>query len=192
MQINPLFEFTEWQQRAFAAALLIRMWPNYKLFHESSGFGDAELLANQLDLVWQQLANRGFKFNLDVQLEKLEEMTPSAADFDTFVVYPALDFCSGMVCLLENTEDKGINCAVELSRLSHNSVVAFLEMLHISENGERPESSLLQEDPLVIWENEMQSAIIECIQNSPENKNTCQLLKGLVTEENLSNLGNPY
>lgn len=192
MQRERLYKLTNWQRQAFAASLLLRMWPSYTLYSEHSNFGDAQLLFNQLDVFWQRLSNAGLKFNLDVQLEKLESNTPTATDSDVFAVYPALDFCSGMNCLFQSNLDKEANCAVELSRLSENSVIAYIEMLYISENGKRPTQEMVDQDPLFIYENEMQLAIIECLLSNPENKETCLKLKELVTLEKISNLGNPY
>ncbi|TQV76956.1 DUF416 family protein [Aliikangiella marina] len=192
MITHELSRFSDWQQRAFAASLLSRMWPSYKLFHQHTQFGNADLLFNQLDIIWQQLANSATKFNLEVQLEKLESNTPSESDYDLFVVYPALDFCSGLNCLLQSTVDKDSNCAIEVAQLSENSVQAYLDMRYINEFGERATFEQLSQDPLMQWERDMQLAIVDCLKKNPENKNTCSLLKSLVTDEKLSNLGNPY
>ncbi|MDG2394115.1 MAG: DUF416 family protein, partial [Thalassotalea sp.] len=52
-----------WQQTAFAAALLERMLPNYKMFSQAADFGDPALLRNQLDLIWQRLGQGQVKIN---------------------------------------------------------------------------------------------------------------------------------
>jgi len=59
----PFDKLSPWQQIAFAAALLERMLPNYQMFSEAADFGDAKILRNQIDLVWQWLANNTDKAN---------------------------------------------------------------------------------------------------------------------------------
>lgn len=42
-----------YQQAAIAATLLERMLPNYQLFSEVTGFGDAKLCRDILNMVWE-------------------------------------------------------------------------------------------------------------------------------------------
>ena len=87
-----------WKAVAFGAALLERMLPNYTLFCELTESGDASALRNCLNLVWETLKSPKSKFNIAVQLEKVEVATPDTSEHDNYGVYPAIDaaitFCS--------------------------------------------------------------------------------------------------
>ncbi len=88
----PIDQLSLWQKTAFSAALIERMLPNYKMFAENAGFGDFQLLRNQLDLIWQRPdKSQKVKINFDVQITKLEEQVPDPQAFDFFGVYPALE-----------------------------------------------------------------------------------------------------
>ncbi len=140
----PFAKLSHWQQIAFSAALLERMLPNYQLFSEAADFGDAKVLRNQLDIIWQWLANRSaVKINIDAQLLKLEPETPDPEAFDSFGVFPALDACMALTALWQLMQSKpakkGKVLEVELdniksiSRLSHNSVSYYIELLLLEE-----------------------------------------------------------
>ena len=58
----------------FGCALMQRMLPNYRLFCESTGFGDPDLAQSVLNLVWEWCMSGQNKFNAGVQLEKFEEI----------------------------------------------------------------------------------------------------------------------
>ena len=58
--------------------------------------------------------------------------------------------------------------------------------------GNREHAAAIDDDPLMQWEEEMQSAIFELISQSPENKQTCIEVKELVTAQRLTNLGIEY
>ena len=192
MESINLYNLTEWERRVFAAALLERMWPSYAVFSETTKYGDSSLLKNQLDLVWQKLADTHFKFNLDVQLEKLEDNTPNPDNFDLFAVYPALDFCSGMMSLLSSYQDKLVNPAIEVAFLSQNSVESYLTACNLENAKSELNNKSFTADPLYIWEMEMQQAIVDCIKDQDESKTTCKVIRQLATESGLSNLGIDY
>jgi len=138
----PFAKLSQWQQIAFAAALLERMLPNYQLFSEAAEFGEAKLLRNQLDLIWQRLASSHtskanvVKINFEAQLNKLEPQTPDPEAFDFFGVYAALDTCMALTALWQlmqiKTPKKGGSIDLEdiqsISRLSYSSVHAYIEL----------------------------------------------------------------
>lgn len=199
MRINlaihlPFVKLSHWQQVAFACALLERMLPNYKMFSESCGFGDYAVLRNQLDLVWQWLdKNNKTKINVNAQLNKLEEQTPDPDTFDTFGVFPALDVCMAIMSLLQmlqaNGKDKSLEDITSVSRLSHNSVSYYVELILLDEGEEDIQPTQINEHPLAIWEKETQSELFDFLKFAAENKRSCQLAKEMVLAEGLSNLG---
>ncbi len=202
----PFAKLSHWQQIAFSAALLERMLPNYQLFSEAADFGDAKVLRNQLDIIWQWLANRSaVKINIDAQLLKLEPETPDPEAFDSFGVFPALDACMALTALWQLMQSKpakkGKILEVELdniksiSRLSHNSVSYYIELLLLEEVDEAVSNEFaitteqINEHPLMQWEKETQNELFDFLKFAAEDKRSCQLARKLSLSEGLSNLG---
>ncbi|XQW85088.1 YjaG family protein [Thalassotalea piscium] len=191
----PLNELSLWQKIAFSTALLERMLPNYKMFSQAAEFGDYPLLRNQVNLIWQRLdKTQKVKINYQAQLTKLEAQIPDPDAFDFFGVYPALDTSMAVMSLLQamqdNEDDEGF---IAVSRLSHNSVSFYLGLLlaQESENDDSPEISdeAIDQDPLMVWEKEMQKELFDFIKGANETKQTCERVKSIALSEGLSNLG---
>lgn len=190
----PFVKLSHWQQVAFASALLERMLPNYQMFSDNSQFGDYAILRNQLDLIWQWLdKNTPIKININSQLNKLEEQTPDPENFDAFGVFPALDVCMAMMSLLQliqsNGTDKDLEDITSVSRLSHNSVSYYVELLLLDESETDIQLDAINAHPLAVWEKETQVELFDFLKFAAENKRTCQLAKDMVLAEGLSNLG---
>ena len=189
-----LSKLSQWQQIAFSAALLERMLPNYQMFAEHVDFGKVAVLRNQLDLIWQWLdKNKRCKINYDAQLLKLEEQIPDPEVFDFFGVFPALDAAMALMSLLQTMQDKDDQGVKNVIRLSCNSVSAYVELLLVEQLDESATAEIsldeINQHPLMLWENDTQQELIAVLQNSAENKHTCEKIKALVLEEGLSNLG---
>ena len=194
----PFEKLSHWQQVAFSAALLERMLPNYRMFTDAAQFGEFPVVLNQLDLKWQWLdKNNGVKININAQLNKLEEQTPDPQEFDFFGAFPALDVCMGLMSLWQliqsNGKDKNNEDVTSISRLSHNSVSCYVELLLI-EDGEAVDNDASASDnvnahPLMQWEKETQKELFDFLKLAAENKRSCQLAKEMVLSEGVSNLG---
>ncbi|MBU2869568.1 YjaG family protein [Colwellia sp. E2M01] len=206
----PFVKLSHWQQIAFSAALLERMLPNYQMFSEASDFGDAKVLRNQLDIIWQWLANRNaVKINIDAQLLKLEPQTPDPEVFDSFGVFPALDACMALTALWQLMQlkapkknkpaDIDIEDIKSISRLSFNSVSYYVELLLLDEayeseavnDGEEIVISEVQmnEHPLVQWEKDTQNELFDFLKFAAEDKKSCGMAKNMSLSEGLSSLG---
>lgn len=146
---------------AFSAALLQRMLPNYELFCEVSDFGDKELAAKLVDLIWEWLSASKAKINIAVQMEKWEEVTPDIENFDTFGVYPALDFCMALTATLQLISDEEPHGAVMVAKLSQGGVEAYL--LALSEVDLSNEE--IKQDPLMQFEIETQLEVLAMCKN---------------------------
>lgn len=190
----PFTKLSYWQQVAFSGALIERMLPNYRMFSESSQFGDYAVLRNQLDLIWQWLDKKNqTKINIDAQLNKLEEQTPNPESFDSFGVFPALDACMALMSLWQlvqsHGKDKDHEDIKSVSRLSYNSVSYYVELSIIDENKTEIEPTDINEHPLALWEKETQYELFDFLKFAAENKRSCQLAKKMALSEGLSNLG---
>lgn len=189
----PFEKLSLWQQTAFSAALLERMLPNYVMFSQAADFGDPELLKNQLNLIWQRLAQSQVKINFSVQLEKLEDAIPDVENFDFFGVYPALDTCMALGSLLQGIQDKDSATLQNVGILSTSSVSYYLGLLLAEEQADNEEILIKEIDienhPLMQWELETQAELFNFLSNNKENQETCLALKQLAMSEGLSNLG---
>lgn len=206
----PFAKLSHWQQIAFSAALLERMLPNYQMFSEAVDFGDAKVLRNQLDIIWQWLANSNtVKINIDAQLIKLEPQTPDPEAFDSFGVFPALDACMALTALWQlmqsKPQKKNKTSVVEvddissISRLSYNSVSYYVELLLLDEadadnqDVNAAELAITQTQinahPLVQWESDTQHELFDFLKFAAEDKRSCELAKKMSLSEGLSSLG---
>ena len=202
----PFAKLSHWHQIAFSAALLERMLPNYQMFSEAADFGNAKVLRNQLDIIWQWLDNSNtVKINSDAQLLKLEAETPDPEAFDSFGVFPALDACMAFSALWQlmqvkplkkqKTSEIEIDDIQSISRLSHNSVSYYVELLLLEEVGESGDEELtitaeqMDEHPLMQWESDTQNELFDFLKFAAADKRTCKLAKQMSLSEGLSNLG---
>ena len=202
----PFAKLSHWHQIAFSAALLERMLPNYQMFSEAADFGNAKVLRNQLDIIWQWLDNSNtVKINSDAQLLKLEAETPDPEAFDSFGVFPALDACMAFSALWQlmqvkplkkqKASDIDIDDIQSISRLSHNSVSYYVELLLLDEVDEPADEELIitaeqmNEHPLMQWEKDTQRELFDFLKFAAADKRTCKLAKQMSLSEGLSNLG---
>jgi uncharacterized protein YjaG (DUF416 family) len=192
---------------AFSAALLQRMLPNYELFceitqsldkedgdkecgdkecgdkeHGDKEFGDKELAAKLVDLIWEWLSAPKAKINIAVQLEKLEEVTPDVENFDTFGVYPALDFCMALTATLQLISDEEPNGAVMVAKLSQGGVEAYL--LALSDTDLTNEE--VKKDPLMQFEIETQLEVLAMCKNKAID---FKVLRAEMKAQAMSNIG---
>ncbi|MFT6207492.1 MAG: hypothetical protein ACJA0T_001400 [Colwellia sp.] len=187
----PFSHLSQWQQIAFSAALLERMIPNYQMFAEHAEFGEFSVLRNQLALIWQWLdKNNRCKINYDAQISKLEPQIPDPEEFDFFGVFPAIDATMATMSLLQAMQDKDVQGAEIVSRLSENSVNYYVELIIADQ---RDHSDItdkeIEQHPLMEWEFDTQNELYYALKDSSENKETCIKIKAMVLEEGLSNLG---
>ena len=202
----PFAKLSHWHQIAFSAALLERMLPNYQMFSEAADFGNAKVLRNQLDIIWQWLDNSStVKINSDAQLLKLEAETPDPEEFDSFGVFPALDACMALSALWQLMQVKplkkpkisevDIDDVQSISRLSHNSVSYYVELLLLEEVAESVDEEFtitaeqMDAHPLMQWEIDTQNELFDFLKFSAADKRTCKLAKQMSLSEGLSNLG---
>ncbi|RDV24198.1 DUF416 family protein [Alteromonas aestuariivivens] len=172
-----------WQAVAFSAALLERMLPNYQLFCELTEFGDAKLCRGCLDLVWESVVAPKSKINFALQLEKVEEVTPDTADFDSFGVYPAIDACMALAALVNLILKEDEQGAVVVSKLSQGSVEAYLLA------SEEADDDSVKQHPLMQFEVAIQNELLDCAERGRNPAETARALKAIALEEGISNIG---
>lgn len=144
------------QQALVASTMLERMLPNYLLFSQVSGFGDAKVLRDALNIIWEKQQVKSLKLNIDKQLEKLEPNIPNSDDFDMFGVFPALDTAMALNALLQamGGDEQGF---LDVCKLSYSSVVKVVEL-----ELDDPQVTVaqLQEHPLITYEHDVLAELI--------------------------------
>ncbi|HAU27004.1 MAG TPA: DUF416 domain-containing protein [Alteromonas australica] len=172
-----------WKAVAFSASLLERMIPNYALFCEVSEYEEPANLRSCLDLVWEAITSPKSKFNIGVQLEKVEVGTPDTQDFDTYGVYPAIDAAIGVAAVLNLLAGDDPQGAVVVSKLSQGSVEAYLLA------SDEADDDTVKSHPLMEFEIAVQDALLACVEQSSTPKEAAQQLKAIALEEGISNIG---
>ena len=149
-RIDSCEQMNQWQQLAFGAALLERMYPNYRLFTAVTESEGAAQFRNILNLVWEHLSGKNNTIDFGKQLDKLERVTPDPACHDLYGVWPALDAAVSLSSLLSaclRWEPAEIET---IQKLSSSTIEGYLEAVDDdSEDGlselEQAEFSLQQQ-----------------------------------------------
>ena len=177
-------ELEGWHAVAFSAALVQRMQPNYALFCQLTEFADDSQFRNTLNSVWEWLSVPRAKINFSTQLDKVEEVTPDAADFDNYGVFPAIDAAISLAAVLSLILKQDEQGAVVVSKLSQGCVESFIE----ATLDEKDESDV-KSHPLMQWEIEFQQSLLDALANMKPDADNAKLLKQMAVEEGVSNLG---
>lgn len=188
---NPIHlrleKLESWQHVTFMACLCERMYPNYAVFCQQTGFGEPQAYRRILDLIWETLTVKDAKVNFDSQLEKLEEAIPVADDYDIYGVYPAIDACVALSELIHSRlSGETLEHAIEVSK----SFITTVAMLEMTQAGREMTDEELRENPAVAEEWDLQWEIFRLLSACEERD--IDLIKGLradLRESGISNIG---
>lgn len=188
---NPIHlrleKLESWQHITFMASLCERMYPNYQLFCQQTGFGDAAIFRRILDLVWETLVVKDAKVNFDLQLEKLEEAIPAADDYDFYGVYPAIDACVALSEVLHSRlSGETLSHAITVSETSIRSVA----MVEMTQAEREMTEEALNALPAIEQEWDVQWEIYRLLADCEDRD--IELIKGLradLREAGISNIG---
>jgi uncharacterized protein YjaG (DUF416 family) len=170
-----------WQRQLLSLALVDQMAINYALFVEVSGFGDAEVFYNITDLMWQQLLGHKPKVDWSKQREKLEAITPEAAQFDTYGVWPAQDACAALSELLTALDEKDDSALEAVLTIYHSTIAQYLEVM---EGGSGNDQHPLFEQAAGYVES-LQSLLLQ----ATKTVDAARSVKALVEQQPVSNIG---
>ncbi|NHB97863.1 YjaG family protein [Photorhabdus stackebrandtii] len=188
---NPIHlrleKLESWQHLTFMASLCERMYPNYQMFCRQTAFAEPALYRRILDLVWEILVVKDAKVNFDNQLEKLEQIIPSADDYDIYGVYPAIDACIALGEIIHaRLSGETLEHTIAVSEISIRTV-AMLEMTHAGKEMTDEELRVL---PAIEQEWDIQWEIYRLLAGCEERD--IELIKGLkadLRESGISNIG---
>ncbi len=177
-----------WQQITFMACLCERMYPNYAMFCDNTEFAQPMAYRAILDSVWETLTVKTAKVNFERQLEKLEDLFPSAEDFEFYAVYPAMDACQALSSLLHGLLDREylLESAIKVSQNSVRTVADLEE----AQGSETITNENQKQNEAVCQEWDVQWAIYRPLREQPERD--IELIKDLrqeLREDAISNIG---
>lgn len=179
-----LGDLEPWQQSVFALALAERMYPNYHLYAESTGKGNAIEFRAALDSLWRYLTERGSRVNLSAILESFEAFIPDPTHEESYGAYPALDACVALGCAYNSVICRIGEEPMEASNASIGSVAGFIEML---EERELTEDELY-EQPLMEQEMAFQVELLNQV-SRPRDPQQILAICSLAAQDGVSNLG---
>lgn len=179
-----LGDLEPWQQSVFALALAERMYPNYHLYAESTGKGNAIEFRAALDSLWRYLTERGSRVNLSAILESFEAFIPDPTHEESYGAYPALDACVALGCAYNSVICRIGEEPMEASNASIGSVAGFIEMLEEQELTEDE----LYEQPLMEQEMAFQVELLNQV-SRPRDPHQILAIRSLAAQDGVSNLG---
>ncbi|MCK0713354.1 YjaG family protein [Chromohalobacter sarecensis] len=174
-------------RQAFMAAVIERMLPNYALYAQMSGSGDAKVLRNVLDLAWEALAVKDAAIDFDKQAEKLAEQEPPEND-DSFGARRAVEVVMALTALLDALRSEASESPRDVSRLSRDGVHAYIEMTDGADDDAERLAVRVREHPLMDDEHGFQEAVLEHVE-APLTRDALKSLRRLGRNEGVSNLG---
>lgn len=177
-----------WQHITFMTALVERMYPNYAVYCQQTGFAPEQGFRNILDSVWESLTVKNAKINFERQLEKLEELIPVTEDDDIYLVYPAIDACIGLSTLLHALLDRDdlLESVIKVSQQSIQSVC----QLEQAQSGTEVTEQNQKDIPSVCEEWDAQWEVFRVLREAEARD--IEMIKGIrseLKENGVSNLG---
>lgn len=179
-----LGDLEPWQQTVFALALAERMYPNYHLYADSTGKGNAPAFREALDSLWRYLTERGSRVNLSAILEEFEAFIPDPAREESYGAYPALDACVALGCAYNSVICRIGEESMEASNASIGAVAGFIEMLEERELSEEE----LYEQALMEQEMAFQVELLAQV-SRPRDPQQILSVRALAAQDGVSNLG---
>jgi uncharacterized protein len=179
-----LGDLEPWQQTVFALALAERMYPNYHLYAESTGRGNALEFRAALDNLWRYLTEKGSRVNLSAILEAFESFIPDPVHEDSYGAYPALDACVALGCAYNSVICRIGEESFEASNASIGAVAGFIEMLEERELTEEE----LYEQALMEQEMAFQVELLNQV-SRPRDPQQIFSIRSLAAQDGVSNLG---
>ncbi|WP_207060606.1 YjaG family protein [Motiliproteus sp. SC1-56] len=185
-----LGQLGSWQLGVFSAAIAERLFPNYALFARLTDTGDAPLMRQALDKVWDRLANRGGKVNFDTQLERVDGQIPDPEAFDMFGVYPALDAAVALYGALNQMVEASAEEAQNLSELALTGVETYLEITADVDLSDEELVRHINTHPLMEQEREFQETLLAKLNAAAKAEaGLVDELRTLAANEGVSNIG---
>ena len=151
-------------QRVLNLILLARMQPNYELFVDLVNFSQPYELKALVNIVWERSVQPSAKVNLEVLSEKVEQLTPSEQDYDSYGVYPAIYYCTALLTCIYGLMNEEEYDAVAIAKISQGCVVHLIEYQAAEQE---LDNDMIREHPLMQSEVGFLSELIDWLEEEP-------------------------
>ncbi len=179
-----------WQQAAFCTAQAERTWPNFALFAELTGFGEAEDVRNTLDRLWEFVAGQRSAKQLERLHEKLDHNIPNPDDYDVYGVQPALDMIVGVTSALSCSITPNFDEAMSAGLLVQSTVGKFIKFSEVPELKGTELNQYIHDHPLSEEQDVFFAELFELFKQHPTAKPAvAKALRRLSENESTSNIG---
>jgi uncharacterized protein YjaG (DUF416 family) len=141
---NALATLLPWKQIAFMACCCERMLPNYRKFNSETGFGNPDVLAYALDIVWNWIESDKIQCEIATLVMECEQQAPTTFDFSSPFTSAALDVANAIASTVEAIGDPTEDRAIEVASLSRDTVDLFVQQVdNLDPNATDLESKIL-------------------------------------------------
>lgn len=168
----------------FAMLCCERLYPNYFLFSEETGWGDNTVLIEGIDKIVEFLQSNELNENQIKQIQnKIDSITPSTEDFSTILVSFALDACTSVYETLDFLLDPNIDKIVDVAIFARDTVDMFIQEKEMMDYTEPEFEIKIENDPFMKNEKARQ---VEHINKLVHNEITPDLIEKM-RRQNLQN-----
>jgi hypothetical protein len=113
---------SKWKQLVFMVCCCERMFPNYVIFANETGWGQKELIRRALDTAWTLLLAGRSSADCSYLAQKCDDWTPDTDDFVSSYTSAALDAAVSAAILMEAFHDFDQSGPITIATLSRDTV----------------------------------------------------------------------
>jgi uncharacterized protein YjaG (DUF416 family) len=142
-----------WRQVAFALLCCERMYPNYLMFTQDSGWGNPDALRKALDIAWLVLGEENSIQEFHELVRACEEAAPDTEDFASDYTSAALDAALSTALLIEILGRFDVQKVLDISQQAFDTVYMYVDCSIVTN---APDDRVILMHPLVRTELAMQ------------------------------------
>lgn len=184
---KKIAKLSNWQQALFALVITTRMYPNFKLYCDSThNEKNAKLFKTDLDLLWKYLEDHEDHIDFTKLQEEILDITEPYEEEDPFGKIAANLACQGLLITFDSILNHNKTEAQLASDKSIETIIKYSEVL----NNKKYSDDEIVELPEVQAELDFQVQLIEAL-NHKRSDQMFAMLKELADNDGYSNIGIP-
>ncbi|MCC5043502.1 MULTISPECIES: DUF416 family protein [Xanthomonas] len=117
----------DWRRIAFMTYCCERMFPNYVDFSKETEFGDASVLRNSLDYIWEWIEFGKLNEDAATLVKACEKQAPDTEDFTSIYTSAALDAAAATAITINATASPTAMHLIDVASLSRDTVDLFVQ-----------------------------------------------------------------
>ena len=184
---KKIAKLSNWQQALFALVITTRMYPNFKLYCDSThNKKNAKLFKADLELLWKYLEDHEDHIDFTKLQEEILDITEPYEDEDPFGKIAANLACQSLLITFDSILNHNKTEAQLASDKSIETIIKYSEVL----NNKKYSDDEIVELPEVQAELDFQVQLIEAL-NHKRSDQMFAMLKELADNDGYSNIGIP-